>query len=468
MVRRCRIRATYGVRAPRPPGCKNCYVADNVIEGPPPWTNEAMGARGKNLGEGVQMTGPGNVTAFNRVRGFRDGLSLMEDRGVHEQVSIDIYNNDITVGADDAIEADFCFHNCRVLRNRITNSFVGLSSQPGLGGPTYFVRNVMYNLTYAPFKLHRGSRGDVILHNTAVKAGDGMACFSSEPFDYAWFRNNLSIGGPDGGVRWGGYGAGIGMAAHLRAPGPHSSFDYDAVGTHQTPFLARVGEQDFQKVEPHGMRADLSVFEGVEFPATPLVEYEPPDLRPRAGSAVVDTGRLCPSTARGRRGWTRRTPCLAARRPGCGGEERAAADRRDEVDLALRADGFEQAEGRDLAVHRHRDVRAQAVPDDEPLADARPGALQIVDHLADRFPLDFHRRLAAREGRQRGWNIDEGHVSRATGSLPARPVDSWAGGASGPRRRGRWRWRERPAGARCWLRPRRGPRTDGRGWEPRP
>lgn len=289
-VQGCRIQATYGVRASRPPGCKNCYVADNVIEGPTPWTNEAMGAKGANKGEGIQMTGPGNVIAYNRVSGFRDCISLMEDRGTYEQVSIDIYNNDISVGADDAIEADFCFHNCRIMRNRITNSFVGLSSQPGLGGPVYFIRNAMYNLTYVPFKLHRFSRGDVALHNTTVKVGDGMSCFSSQPFDYAYFRNNLSIGGPNGGVRWGGYGAGTGMAAQMRAPGPHSSFDYDAVGTFETPFAAEIGGRDFILVEPHGLRVDMGVFQGVEFPLPAIPERAPADLRPRPGSAVVDAG----------------------------------------------------------------------------------------------------------------------------------------------------------------------------------
>jgi hypothetical protein len=295
VVRRCWIQATYGVRASRPPGCRNCYVADNVIEGPTPWTNEAMGANGKNIGEGVQLTGPGNVIAFNRVRGYRDAISFMEDMGTHEQASIDVYNNDISVGADDGIEADFCFHNCRILRNRISNSFVGVSSQPGLGGPVYFIRNAMYNLTYVPFKLHRGSRGDVILHNTTVKVGDGMACFSSAPFDFAYFRNNLSIGGPTGGVRWGGYGAGSGLAAQIAAHGPNSSFDYDAVGTHETPFAARIGGRDFFEVEPHGRRVDLSVFEGVVFPNPPLPEREPADLRPRAGSAVVDAALRIPN-----------------------------------------------------------------------------------------------------------------------------------------------------------------------------
>ncbi len=295
VVRRSRINAVYGVRASAPPGCTNCYIADNVIEGTTAWIPEAMGANGANIGEGIQMTGPGNVIEFNRVTGFRDCISTMEDTGVHEQVSIDILNNDIYTGADDAIEADFCFHNCRIMRNRITNSFVGLSSQPGLGGPTYFIRNVMYNLTYVPFKLHRFSSGDVILHNTTVKVGDGMACFSGQPFDFAYFRNNLSIGGPTGGTRWGGYGAGTGMAANISSHGPHSSFDYDAVGTWGTPFAARIGGRDFFDVEPHGLRVDMSVFEDVEFPNPPLPVREPPDLRPRADASVVDAGLRIPN-----------------------------------------------------------------------------------------------------------------------------------------------------------------------------
>ncbi len=64
--------------------------------------------------------------------------------------------------------------NARIMRNRITNCFIGLSSQPGLGGPTYFIRNVMYNLINTPFKLARGSQGDIVLHNTVVKVGDGF------------------------------------------------------------------------------------------------------------------------------------------------------------------------------------------------------------------------------------------------------------------------------------------------------
>ena len=120
-MRRCRIEAVFGVRASRPPGAKNCYVADNVIQGITPWTSEAMGADGKNVGEGVEMTGPGNVICFNRVSGFRDCISTMESQFASNQVCIDIYHNDIAFGADDAIEADYAMGNCRILRNRIND-----------------------------------------------------------------------------------------------------------------------------------------------------------------------------------------------------------------------------------------------------------------------------------------------------------------------------------------------------------
>lgn len=303
VVRRCDIEGVFGIRADDKPGATNCYVADNVIKGTTPWTPEAMGANGKNIGEGIEMTGSGNVICFNKVSNFRDCISTMEDTYTADQNCIDILNNDITVGADDAIEADFAMSNCRIMRNRITNCFVGLSSQPGLGGPTYFIRNVMYNLTYVPFKLHRYSKGDVVLHNTVVKSGDGMACFAASEFDYALFRNNLCIGGPTGGKVWGNYGSGAGMAVTLYAVGAHCDIDYDALGTWQTPFKGKIGTQAFSSLEEmrkgpqekHGLVVGLDVFKGVAFPDQPGTLYAPPDLRPQDGSAVVDAGLVIPN-----------------------------------------------------------------------------------------------------------------------------------------------------------------------------
>jgi hypothetical protein len=300
-VKRCDIQCVYGIRASTRPGAKNCYIADNTIQGTTPWTNEAMGASGENIGDGVEITGPGNVVCHNKITGFRDCISHMEDEYTYEQYCNDFYNNDLYIGADDGIEGDFAMGNCRFLRNRLTNCFVGLSSQPGLGGPTYFIRNVMYNLTYAPFKLHRFSKGDVILHNTVVKGGDGMACFAGVEFDHAFFRNNLCIGGPAGDQKWGGYGNGTGMPINLYEIGAHCDIDYDAIGAFKMPFKGRIGKNQLfttpeeMKKGPHeknGIVVGMEVFKNIPFPEKPETEYQPPDLRPVPGAPVVDAAQV--------------------------------------------------------------------------------------------------------------------------------------------------------------------------------
>ena len=294
MVRACTINSVYGIVAYLP-GATNCYISDNVLTGTCEWTNEAMGAHGANIGEGIEMTGPGNVICYNRVTGFRDCISTMEDQHVFEQSCIDIYNNDIYSGVDDAIESDFCFSNCRIFRNRITNCFVGLSSQPGLGGPNYFYRNVMYNLTHGAFKLKRYSQGDVVMHNTVLKVGAGFG--GNDSMDYAWFRNNLAIGGPDGGVKWGDYGAGNPYAAEIIKPKSHCSFDYDAVGTYKVPYIAIIGDKTFSEVEKNGVeRITLDeTFSNVEFPDPPVPERAVPDLRLKGSAKVIDVGLRIPN-----------------------------------------------------------------------------------------------------------------------------------------------------------------------------
>jgi len=315
VVRRCEVNAKYGIIAKRPPGAKNCYIADNTVRFIMPWKPERMGhvtpeGVAANRGEGIQITGPGNVIAYNRVSGFRDCISTMEDAGAHEQVSIDIYNNDLTRCLDDAIEADFAMGNVRVMRNRITNAFVGLSSQPGLGGPTYFIRNAMYNLILTPFKLMRGTIGDVILHNTSVKVGDAIRySWIGEKGSRALLRNNLLIGGAGGGV-FGKYDSGPGLALNIRRPDPTFEMDYNGLGAHGTPFRGRYGEASFEGLEGlqaatpfrHIVRVDMDVFDAVAFPAPPVPERPPPDLRLRPGSAAVDRGAVIPNVNQPYRG----------------------------------------------------------------------------------------------------------------------------------------------------------------------
>ena len=279
VVRRCIIQSQYGIKAYKP-GMMNGCIEDNVITGIREWKPEIMGAGGDNEGEGIQFTGSGNVIRHNRVSGFRDCISHMEDDGAAPQMCNDILNNDISAGLDDGIEADFALHNCRVMRNRLTNCFVGISSQPGLGGPNYFLRNVMFNIILEPFKLHRSSQGDVIMNNTVIKVGDGFGIYSSEPFDHATISHNLFIGGkPSPGTTYGGYSPGRGRAVDLQHFGDHCFIDHNAYAVFGLPFEGKIRTWTFKKLpgtecEKQGRVSDAPV----SLPEDPAKLYEPPDL----------------------------------------------------------------------------------------------------------------------------------------------------------------------------------------------
>jgi MYXO-CTERM domain-containing protein len=300
-IRGCKIRSTsngirieIGKAVPR-----NNYIVDNDIVGGATWVNDQLGADGYDGGEGIQITGSGHVVCWNHVKGFRDNISFMEYDEAYEQVSIDICNNDIEEATDDAIEADSAMGNVRVLRNRITNCFVGISAQPDLGGPTYYVRNVMFNVVYSPFKFHNGTVGDVVLHNTVVKCGDGWGCYAGETWSRAFVRNNLFIGGTGGGT-YGGYGNGTGRVLDLGDADATCSFDYDGLGSIGTgKFEGKIGSARFSSVstmqssttEVHGVEVDMSIFANqVAFPSTPFPPGPAPDLRLAATSAAVDKG----------------------------------------------------------------------------------------------------------------------------------------------------------------------------------
>jgi hypothetical protein len=174
---------------------------------------------------------------------------------------------------------------------------MGLSSQPGLGGPTYFIRNVMYNITNSPFKLARFSSGDVILHNTCVKVGDGLVA-PHRGWSHALMRNNLCIGGRGGGM-FGRYHSGPGRAVYLPGPEANCDLDYDGVGSHGIPFegiirdvrFSTLAEMRSRTQEQHAVQVDMDVFKDkVPFPDPAIPEWPVPDLRIRDGSAAVDTG----------------------------------------------------------------------------------------------------------------------------------------------------------------------------------
>jgi MYXO-CTERM domain-containing protein len=300
VVRGCKIHTTSGgitfeVGGDIP---RNNYIVDNDIVGGATWKDDQLGADGYNGGEGIQLTGSGHVVCWNHVKGFRDNISHMEYDEAFEQVSNDICNNDLEEATDDGIEADSAMGNVRVMRNRIRNCFVGASSQPSLGGPTYFIRNVMYNVLYSPFKFHNGTVGDVGFHNTVVKCGDGWGCYAGATWSRAFFRNNLFIGGSGG--TYGGYSNGSGRVLDLGDADATCSFDYDGLGSIDTgKFEGRIGTTRFTSVatmqsstsEAHGVAVDMSIFASAPaFPSNPYPAWPVVDLQLQPGGAAVDQG----------------------------------------------------------------------------------------------------------------------------------------------------------------------------------
>jgi hypothetical protein len=147
----------------------------------------------------VSIYGQGHAMAYNRVRGFHDGIDHVtygmpddwpdtpRDR---RPVSIDIYNNDVSVVHDNCFETDGAMHNIRLFRNRCFNAPLGaMSPQPIFGGPVYFIRNVVYNAWWGPVKIHGDPSGIYYLNNTYVGEFRMLT-----PASNLHLRNNLLLG----------------------------------------------------------------------------------------------------------------------------------------------------------------------------------------------------------------------------------------------------------------------------------
>ena len=300
VVQGCRVETERDGIIAYGPGTRDGYFADNVVIGPTDWRPEALGASGDNLGEGIAMTGPGNVIAYNRVQGFRDCVSLLEDDAAIDQRSIDIVGNDLFECADDAIEADFSMGNVRVVGNRSATSFIAWSSQPSLGGPTYFVRNVAYANFLQVFKPNRGSLGDVLWHNTALTPGDAFGVYTGDAWGRATARNNLWIGGA-GEATVNGFGTGPGRVLDVSSlDTTTSSFDFEGYGSFEVErFDGRFGDVAFDDLaglraatsETNAVRVDLDDLVGPPpFPRDLFPAPAVPDLSLADGSAAIDVG----------------------------------------------------------------------------------------------------------------------------------------------------------------------------------
>lgn len=311
VVRRCTISdVLYGISTGTTKGsflCNNWYVADNTLTGRYlQWkkrTHDFFGA-------GINIAGRGHVACYNRVRYFWDGISTAHVKlpvplswatdPDGAQNALDIYNNDISETVDDAIEADHGLCNIRVMRNRLTDSLVGISVQPSLAGPIYVTHNIAYRFTQAPWKLYVAPTGVMLFHNTTMAAIWRSLCSANTRISNSTLRNNLFLGGREG--------------AHVNVGDARSSMDHDgfdrAIVYNNKPYQTPGDLAEALGQEKHG----------VVVPADSLVN--PPtfdvdrdysrvtvDLRLKPDSPAVDAGEALPTV---NDGFSGRAPDLGA------------------------------------------------------------------------------------------------------------------------------------------------------------
>ena len=208
-------------------GSSDFYIADNVFIGrdDPDRLSGWNGALWKKVDDAagikfpptldsytaVRLYGGGHVVAYNYVANFHDGIDV-ETYGDPDgnaardsaasgpfyparkdwrlrPVAIDFYNNYMTNFHDNAIEADGSMHNVRIMRNMMLNSASHpMCNQPDLGGPVYWIRNIMYNAPGGSTRLTSGSAGAVFLNNTILTETS-----AGSSANVHW-KNNLMLG----------------------------------------------------------------------------------------------------------------------------------------------------------------------------------------------------------------------------------------------------------------------------------
>ena len=348
-------------------GSSNFYIADNTFIGRDtpnrlegwvgePWKTlaAANGAKFPPLLDSytaVRVYGSGHVIAYNYVANFHDGIDV-ETYGNPDgntpdptaatgpyypprkdwhlrPVAIDYYNNYMTNFHDNAFEIDGSMHNVRVMRNMMLNSASHpMCNQPAIGGPIYWIRNIIYHAPGGSTRTSNGAPGMIFLNNTILSEtairttsnshwmnnlmlGENVqpAIFTVNTYtnytssDYNGFRVNP---GAAESFEWS--SPPFGVAQDFRdllaaADGVQTPPDKYLV-TRRYATLAQYSAETHQ--DTHSVLLDYDVFEHVPMldakdmkTVQKLYDAKDLDFRLKPGSAAVDKGAVIPNVTDG-------------------------------------------------------------------------------------------------------------------------------------------------------------------------
>ena len=299
----------------------------------------------------VRVYGSGHVIAYNYVANFHDGIDV-ETYGNPDgntpdptaatgpyypprkdwhlrPVAIDYYNNYMTNFHDNAFEIDGSMHNVRVMRNMMLNSASHpMCNQPAIGGPVYWIRNIIYHAPGGSTRTSNGAPGMIYLNNTILSEtsirttsnshwmnnlmlGENVqpAIFAVNTYtnytssDYNGFRVNPGVAES---FEWS--SPPFGVAQDFRdllaaADGVQTPPDKTLV-TRRYATLAQYSTESHQ--DTHSVLLDYDVFQHVPMldakdmkTVQKLYDAKDLDFRLRPGSAAVDRGAVIPNVTDG-------------------------------------------------------------------------------------------------------------------------------------------------------------------------
>ncbi len=273
---------------------QNCEFSDTPMN---TWNWHAVKSGGVGYeGGGVyvytsNIANRGNVIRNNRFADMFDGAHLFSSHEDGPTRDLDFYGNTVEDCLDDAVETDGGGINCRIYRNRFRSFLTGVSVAPAFLGPTYIMRNMLYDwhsvaeFTGYPIKWNHGESEQTqfvyLYHNTcytAVAGQDGFLFKNFSNWANVVSRNNVY--------------AGTDYAFESQSASNPIDFDFDALFTsHPTRFARWLGQD----------HSDLDAFrqasgqEGNGF-SGPLgfVDASSGDFRLDASSDLVDAGVRIP------------------------------------------------------------------------------------------------------------------------------------------------------------------------------